>query len=271
MPAPEHRSPAVVVSMRGSAGTEQEPTPQPRGLRVGSPQRAGQVEPARRILLLRSGRHLRVALDALAIRFPGCQIGVVGTPGSQAALQQVGIEDSDTFLYERTRFLPAAFFFSRTALAVRRWRYDQIAILWNDPDGQGQGNVDRTALTMNPGGYLAVTPDGTIVERALWPQLRTEALRVLASLAVGAVLGVFLYGPALAMKLVRQVWRPTKGRPAMDGGDTAPHQAALYAPREEAPSAHQGGQQQNGRAGLHGPSEETPAVVLPFKRPEARR
>jgi hypothetical protein len=238
MRAPEFRSPGPRVPVRGSAG-----------------EGAG-VVPPRRILLLRSGRHLRVAMDALAVRYPGCHIGVVGTPGSQTALQQAGFAESDTFLHDRPRFLPAAFFFSRTALAVRRWRYDHVAILWNDPDGKGQGNVDRTALAMSPDGYLAVTPDGSIVERALWPQLRTEALRILASVVVGAVLGVFLYAPALAMKFVRQLWRPMKGRPAA----------------ADVPSGNPGSKESHdGRAALHGPPAGSHAVVLPFKRPEARR
>jgi hypothetical protein len=236
MRAPEHQVSGAVVPERASAAE------------------GGSVVPPRRILLLRSGRHLRVAMEALAVRYPGCHIGVVGTPGSQTALRQAGILERDAFLHDRPRFLPAAFFFSRTALAVRRWRYDQVAILWNDPDGQGQGNVDRTALAMSPGGYLAVTPDGSVVERALWPQLRTEALRVLASVAVAAVLGVFLYAPALAMKFVRQLWRPMKGRPA-----TA-----------DVPSANAASKASFDRT-APGPAEGSHAVVLPFKRPEARR
>ena len=151
----------------------------------------------RRILLLRSGRHLRVAMDALASRYPACRVGVVGTPGSDAALAQAAIAAGDCFIHPVPRLHPLTFFFSRTALAVRRWRYDRVAILWNDPDGTGQGNVDRTALAMSPRGYLAITPDGTIVERSLWPQVWTECLRAAASLAIAGVLGAFLYGPAL--------------------------------------------------------------------------
>jgi hypothetical protein len=150
-----------------------------------------------RIVLLRSGRHLRVAIDALACRYPGCRIAVVGTPGSEPALAQAGVPAGDCFIYRAPRLQPLAFFFSRTALAVRRWRYDRVAILWNDPEGTGQGNVDRTALAISPRGYLAITPDGTIVERSLTPQIRTECIRVAASCTVGAALGVFLYLPAL--------------------------------------------------------------------------
>ena len=151
----------------------------------------------RRILLLRSGRHLRVALDALAARVPGAHVGVVGTPGSEAAIAQAGIAPADTFIYSRQpRFEPCAFFFSTTALAARRWKYDAVAILWNDPDGTGQGNVDRTALAMSPRGFLAIAPDGSIVERSLGPQVRTELARTAASVAVGALLGLLLYVPA---------------------------------------------------------------------------
>jgi hypothetical protein len=152
---------------------------------------------SKRIILLRSGRHLRVAMDALAARFPGCRIAVVGTPGSQPAIEQAGIAAGDAFVYTGSRFQPLAFFFSRTALAIRRWRYDEVAVLWNDPDGRGQGNVDRTALAMRLRGYLAVTPDGTVVERDLMPQVLTECLRAAASVAVAATLGALLYVPAL--------------------------------------------------------------------------
>jgi hypothetical protein len=158
-----------------------------------------------RILLLRSGRHLRVAMDALAARFPGSRIGVVGTPGSAPAIEQAGIAHDDVFTYEGARFQPLAFFLSRTAWAARRWRYDRFAILWNDPDGTGQGNVDRTACAMSPRGYLAITPDGGIVDRAVMPQLRIEALRAVASTGVVVVLGVLLYLPALVFGLLRRV------------------------------------------------------------------
>jgi hypothetical protein len=154
-----------------------------------------------------------VALDALAAHAPGCRVAVVGTPGSEAAIAQAGVAPGDAFVYtKQPRFQPGAFFFSTTALAARRWRYDQVAILWNDPQGTGQGNVDRTALAMSPRGYLAIAPDGTIVERSLWPQVRTEAMRTAASIGVGAVLGLCLYlpaalaaGPAKAGRYVRAV------------------------------------------------------------------
>jgi hypothetical protein len=157
--------------------------------------------PPERILLIRSGRHLRVALDALAARSPGCRIAVVGTPGSEPAMEQAGVAAGDRFVYAgRARFTPLAFFFSGTAVSARRWRYDRVAILWNDPDGTGQGNVDRTALAMSPHGYLAIAPDGRVIERSPWPQLRREAARAAASVVTGAALGVLLYLPALALR-----------------------------------------------------------------------
>ena len=157
----------------------------------------GSGQPAERILLIRSGRHLRVAIDALRAWSPGCEIGVIGTAGSEGPIATAGIPPYDAFIYtRRPRLQPISFFFSLTALRARRWGYDRIAILWNDPDGTGQGNVDRTALAMSPSGYLAITPDGTIVERSLWPQLRTECLRVVMSLGTAAILGALLYVPA---------------------------------------------------------------------------
>jgi hypothetical protein len=157
--------------------------------------------PPERILLVRSGRHLRVAMDALAACSPGCHIGVLGTPGAEVAMEQAGVAAADRFIYtRRARFSPLAFLLSPTALAVRRWHYDRVAILWNDPAGSGQGNVDRTALVMSPRGYLAIAPDGGIVERSSWPQLRRELVRAAASMAVGGALAALLYLPALVLK-----------------------------------------------------------------------
>lgn len=189
-----------------------------------------------RILLLRSGRHLRVAMEALARRFPGCQIGVVGTPGSQPAMEQAGIAPGNRFVYEGARFQPLAFTFSRTALAARHWRYDRVAILWNDPDGSGQGNVDRTACAMSPRGYMAITPDGTIVDRAVVPQVRTELLRVAASIGVAAVLGVFLYLPALLWGAVAKGLAPLLG-PAEAGRYEEQGRAAAGRYEEQGPAA----------------------------------
>jgi hypothetical protein len=157
--------------------------------------------PRERILLVRSSRHLRVAVDALAAHSPGCHIGVLGTPGSEVAMEQAGVAAADRFIYtRRPRFSPIAFLLSPTAIAVRRWHYDRVAILWNDPTGSGQGNVDRTALVMSPRGYLAIAPDGRIVERSSWPQFRRELARAAASIVVGGTLAALLYVPALLLK-----------------------------------------------------------------------
>jgi hypothetical protein len=156
------------------------------------------------VLLLRSGRHLQVAIAALDAYLPGCEVAVVGTPGSERAIEQAGIEASNTFIYSRRpRFTPAAFFFSTTAIATRCRGFDRVAVLWNDPDGSGQGNVDRTALTLDPRGFLAITPDGRVVERTLWPQLRHEICRTMTSVATAIMLGA-LYLPAMLIPAKRR-------------------------------------------------------------------
>ena len=152
---------------------------------------------AERVLLLRSGRHLQLAIDSLRTRWPECQIAVVGTPGSEPAITRAGIDPDDVFIYSRRpRFSPGAFFFSATARAACGWRFDRVAVLWNDPDGAGQGNVDRTAFLLAPRGFVAITPDGGIVERSLSPQIRREGRRAVLSVAIAMALGA-LYLPAL--------------------------------------------------------------------------
>lgn len=170
-----------------------------------------------RILLIRSGRHLHVAMDALRAHAPNCHIGVVGTSGSEGAIAQAGVAVEDRFIYPtRARLQPLSFFFSTTALRARTWGYDHVAVLWNDPYGSGQGNVDRTALGMSPGGFLAITPDGTIVERSSWRQFRTEGRRIVASLGVGAALAVLLYLPAAFLGVCARVF----GRSRQCGSST---------------------------------------------------
>ena len=152
-----------------------------------------------RVLLFRSGRHLQMAMDSLRTRWPECQIAVIGTSGSEPAIAQAGIESGNAFIYKkRPRFSPAAFFFSATAIAARAWRFDRVAILWNDPDGAGQGNVDRTAFLLAPRGFVAITPDGSVVDRHLTPQIRREVRRAVRSLAMAVMLGA-LYIPALLL------------------------------------------------------------------------
>jgi hypothetical protein len=169
--------------------------------------------PPERILLLRSGRHLHVATGALAERFPGCHIGVVGTRGSRPAIEQAGVAAADLFVHDAARLQPLEFFFSGTARRIRRWRYDRVAILWNDPDGKGSGNVDRTACLMSPRGYVAVTPDGTVIDRALIPQVQMEMRRVVTSIGVAAVLGVLLYLPALVCSALTSMTRQSTRAP----------------------------------------------------------
>jgi hypothetical protein len=138
-------------------------------------------------------------MDALRARWPECEIGVVGTSGSEAAIQQAGVETLNTFIYTlRPRFSPMAFLMSSTAMAARLWRFDRVAVLWNDPDGTGQGNVDRTAFLLAPRGFVAVTPDGSLVDRSLTPQIRREVRRTVRSLAVAVLLGA-LYLPAFVV------------------------------------------------------------------------
>lgn len=151
-----------------------------------------------RILLIRSGRHLAVACKALETLNPKCEISVLGTPGSERAMEQAGIPPERIYIYRRRpRFTPIAFITSATGLRVAG-RFDRIAVLWNDPDGRGQGNVDRTAFALSPCGFLAITPDGGVVQRSWVPLLRFEVKRTLTSLATALVLGA-LYLPALLL------------------------------------------------------------------------
>ena len=148
------------------------------------------------VLLLRTGRHLPVALQAIERAWPGCEVAVVGTPGSEAAIEQAGVPADRIFVYRTApSFQPIAFWRSGIARAARRRGYRRLVVLWNDPEGTGQGNVDRTALLQSPSGFVAITPDGRLIARELWPQVRHEIRRAVASCLAAVVLGA-LFVPA---------------------------------------------------------------------------
>jgi hypothetical protein len=157
-----------------------------------------------RILVFRSGRHLAAALDALRAGSPGCAITVVTTPAGVPAVEHAGVDAAHQIVYTRTPFFqPLAFALS--AAAPRAWagRFDRVCVLWNDPDGTGQSNVDRTALAVSPLGFTSITADGTIQAHRVMPLVAREAGRAAASIALSAALGLLLFLPARLLRPFR--------------------------------------------------------------------
>jgi hypothetical protein len=156
------------------------------------------------ILLFRSGRHLRVAIDALQADSPGCDITVVATPEAVPVLEQAGLDRRHRIIYDRTPFFqPFSFITSAAGIRAVAGRFDRVCVLWNDPDGSGQANVDQTALLVKPTGFTAITADGRLLPRRTAPLVAREAGRAAMSMAVAAVLLVGLFLPARLVRLVR--------------------------------------------------------------------
>lgn len=156
-----------------------------------------------RILLLRSGRHLRVALDALQKTYPGCSVTVIATPGSESAVEQAGVLPGEYFIYDRRpQFEPWALF--RSGVALRAWwrGYDRVAVLWLDPEGTDRSNVNRTALLLAPRGFDAITPDGRLRRRRTSSVARRELTIIGWSIATLAVLTLALFVPAALLRAV---------------------------------------------------------------------
>lgn len=159
--------------------------------------------PARRkrILLFRSGRHLETALEVLRASAPNCAITVVTTPAGIAAATAAGIPSDQQWTYLRTPFFqPWPFVRSGLWLQAARRRFDQVCVLWNDPEGVGHANVDRTALLVSPSGFTVVTPDGRVVERRSSRVLFQEAVRATRSVCLMLLLGVLVFLPARALR-----------------------------------------------------------------------
>ena len=148
------------------------------------------------ILLLRSGRHVRLAIESLRERYPGARVVVVGQPASVPSLDLSGVSAEDRIIYDGGVFRPWQFYRSAAGSAARRLACTRVAVLWYDPDGVGQGNVNRTALLLSPRGYLAVAPDGAIVERHPHQALWRQAARAVCSAAALVALGALLFVPA---------------------------------------------------------------------------
>jgi hypothetical protein len=154
-------------------------------------------KPPDRVLLFRSGRHLGAALDALRADAPGCEITVVATPAAVRLLDELGIEARHQIIYDRTPFFqPWPFITSAAGARALAGRFDRVCVLWNDPDGSGQANVDQTALLISPSGFTAVTADGRLIVHHTARMLARELARAVASVGIAAVLGLCLFLPA---------------------------------------------------------------------------
>ncbi len=162
--------------------------------------------PPERILLFRSGRHLQVAIDALRADSPSCEVTVVATPAVAEVLDQLGIDDARRIIYDRTPFFrPVPFITSAAGACALAGHFDRVCVLWNDPEGAGQANVDYTALTVSPFGFTAITADGTLIPRRGGANLCRELVRAAASVAVAAVLGLCLFVPARVLAAGRSL------------------------------------------------------------------
>jgi len=157
-----------------------------------------------RILLFRSGRHLRTAIDALRADSPGCEVTVVATPAAASALDQNGIDADHRILYDRTAFYQPWPFIT-SAAGARAWagRFDRVCVLWNDPSGAGQVNVDHTALAVSPLGFTAITADGSLIAYRTGTIVRRELARAVSSAGVAVLLGLLLFLPARLMRSFR--------------------------------------------------------------------
>jgi len=158
-----------------------------------------------RVLLFRSGRHLRAAINALRADSPSCDITVVLTPAAERVLEQAGLDGLPRIVYCRTPFFqPWSFLTSSAGARVLAGRFDRVCVLWNDPDGSGQVNVDHTALAVSPFGFTAITADGSLIEHRTAAIARREARRAVASLWVAAWLGLGLFVPARLLRPFRR-------------------------------------------------------------------
>lgn len=171
-------------------------------------ERSVSVRRPERILLIRSGRHLQVAIDVLRRTYPVCAVAVIATPGTEGARVQAGIAPPDWLIYDAAPHFDA-WPMMRGGLAARAWMrgFDRVAVLWQDPDGTDRANVDRAAFVLAPRGFDAITPDGALIRRQTSTVIRRQAATLWWSAATAVVLAAALYAPAAALSAMRGVRR----------------------------------------------------------------
>ena len=154
-----------------------------------------------RILLLRSGRHLQVALAALDARFPGVEVAVVATPGGERAIRDGRRAADHTFIYAGRRFT------RRSASAAPRGR-TPLALrpggrVVERPGGDRAG--ERRSHRVLPGAARIRGGDAGRPHRGAQPVAarERESRRAAASLVAGPVLGL-LFLPGCVAGLRRQ-------------------------------------------------------------------
>jgi len=156
-----------------------------------------------RILLIRSGRHLGIALGVLAKAHPGCEVWVLATHGAEREVTRAGIPRDRYLIYKtRPRFCPSGMLRGGMARQIWAQRFDRVAVLWPDAAGSDQANVDRTALAISPRGFDAITPDGRIVARRTITLLAREMRR--APWSTFVCVGLGLYRPAAIIRAIRE-------------------------------------------------------------------
>jgi hypothetical protein len=154
------------------------------------------------IVLLRSGRHIHVAARSIRDLWPGCRLLVVSQPGTELVLDELGVLPEDRFIYSKKKvFSPVSFALSSACRRLRSRNFDEVAVLWGDPEGKGYSNVSRTALLLSISGFLAITPDGSVIRQETWHTLKKEFQRAAYSIAVFGFLQIFLYLPAAFLRL----------------------------------------------------------------------
>jgi hypothetical protein len=114
------------------------------------------------ILLLRSGRHMPLAVAALRTTYPGSRVVVVTQPGTDGELDRAAVTVTDRIVYRRGRFAALRFLFSSAMVRVLALRPSRVAVLWNDERGAGLSNVTRTGWLLGRGRVIAITPDGRL-------------------------------------------------------------------------------------------------------------
>ncbi len=145
----------------------------------------------RRVVVLRTSRFLRTAVDAVRERWPGCDIRVVYQRGADADVRAAGVEPEPVLRIDAPRLTASAFLGTRAFRRVLAWHPDAVVLQWWNPRGDGHAAADRAALLLLAPRLVAVLDDGSVVPTTWAARARRPAVRFLRGTAlIACVLAV---------------------------------------------------------------------------------
>ncbi len=122
-----------------------------------------------RVLVLRSSRHLEVALRATAARWPSAQLMVVCQPGHETEVVTLD-RGPRLAVFPYSRITPWTWMWSKAAWGALAWRPDEVVVQLPAATIRRSWLLGVVAIMAGRGAFWCVLPDGRMIQQpaAAW-------------------------------------------------------------------------------------------------------